>query len=350
MGSSSGSPSSAVGRATISARPSGALKLWAGLGAVCVALALSTYARWIGSSDFAHVDPGPDHYDYLWVLRTMEVVSVVMVLAFLWFCLVRPLVRDRTFTFDGKLLLGLLLAYIVDPTFNAFGHNFAMNAHSVNLGGWGDHLPLFSAPGQGHYAEALLWAMPLYVYCGIAAAMLGGLALRVLRTRLPRRSTAEIWLLLYLAFVVGDFAFEFTFFVLPQLYVFAGVKANMSLFAGTLHQFPIYHSLAAGLFAGSITWLRDSRDETGRSAIERGADHITGRARTTLSFLAITGYATAAAFLGYFLPFSYMSMKADTYTDVPSYLSAGAFCGDKGKPICPSQYLDQLRLRAKENR
>lgn len=329
-------------------RASGALKIWAGLGVLCVALAASTYGRWIASDDFAAVDAGPDHYDQLWALRTMEVVSVAMVLAFLWFCLLRPLIRERTFSFDGKLLLGLLLAYVVDPTFNAFGHNFAMNAHSVDLGGWGEKLPLFSAPGQGRYAEALLWAMPLYVYCGIAAAMVGGKLLGVLRAGFPQMSTAGLWLLLYLAFVVGDFVFEFTFFVLPQLYVFSGVKGNLSLFAGTLHQFPIYHSLAAGLFAGAITWLRESRDDTGRAAIERGADHIVGRARTALSLLAITGYATAAAFVGYFLPFSYASMKADTYTDVPSYLSSGAFCGDKGKPICPSQYLDQLRLRAKE--
>jgi hypothetical protein len=329
-------------------RPSGALTLWAGIGAVAVVLALTTYGRWVASDDFEAAGPGPDHYSYLWALRGMEVVSAVMVLAFLWFCLVRPLIRERTFSFDGKLLLGLLLAYVVDPTFNAFGHNFAMNAHSVNLGGWGEKLPFFSAPGQGRYAEALLWAMPLYVYCGIAAAMLGGVVLRFLRTRFPQMSTAGLWLLLYLAFVAGDFAFEFTFFVLPQLYVFSGVKGNMSFFAGTLHQFPIYHSLAAGLFAGAITWLRDSRDDSGRSPIERGADQITGRARTALSFLAITGYATAAAFLGYFLPFSYMSMKADTYTDTPSYLSSGAFCGDKGKPICPSQYLDDLRSRAKE--
>lgn len=322
--------------------------LWSGLGAVCLLLAVTTYGRWIASDDFAAVDPGPDRYDYLWVLRSVEVVSVVMVLAFLWFCLVRPLIRDREFTFDGKLLLGLLLAYVVDPTFNSFGHNFAMNAHSVDMGGWGDKLPFMSAPGQGRYAEALLWALPLYVYCGIAAAMLGGIGLRFLRTRFPNLSTAGIWLIMYVGFVVGDFIFEFTVFVLPQLYVFSGVKANMSLFAGELYQFPIYHSLAAGLFAGSITWLRDSRDDSGRSAIERGADHITGKARTTLSFLAITGYATAAAFLGYFLPFSYMSMKADTYTDIPSYLSTGAYCGDAGTPKCPSEYLNDLRLRAKE--
>lgn len=329
-------------------RPSGALKFWAAIGAGAVALAVTTYARWVGSSDFKHVDPGPDHYSYMWVLIGMEVVSVTFVLGFAWFCLLRPLWRERRLTFDGKLLVGLMIAYVVDPTFNSFNHSFAMNAHSVNFGAWGNKLPFFTAPGQGRLAEAVLWAAPLYIYCGIAAAMLGCKALAFLRRRLPAMSTAGLYLLLYLGFVIGDFVFEFSLFVAPHLYVFPGVKGDAALFAGTLHQFPVYHSLYAGLFAGAITWLRDSRDDSGRSAIERGADHLTARARSLLSFLAITGFATCAAFFGYFLPFSYTSMSADTYTNLPSYLSSAAFCGTKGTPQCPSEYLNHLQLEAKE--
>jgi len=331
-------------------RPSGAVKAWAVVGAGALLLAVTTYARWIASDDFSAPDPGPDHYGQLWVLRTVEVVSVLFVLAFAWFCLARPWLRERRFTFDGKLLLGLMLAYVVDPTFNMFNHSFAMNAHSVNVGAWGAKLPLFAAPGQGRLAEGLLWAAPLYVYCGIAAAMLGCAALARLRRRFPAMSTAGLYALLYVAFVVGDFAFEFGLFVAPQLYVFPGVKANLSLFAGTLHQFPIYHSIFAGCFAIAITWLRDSRDDAGRSAIERGADHLGARLCGALSLLAITGYATAAALFGYFLPFSYASMKADTYVELPSYLSTAAFCGDEGTPECPSQYLDRLRRQAKETK
>ena len=51
-------------------RPSGALTLWAALGLVSVALAATTYGRWIGSPQFTPVRPGPDHYPYLWVLRS----------------------------------------------------------------------------------------------------------------------------------------------------------------------------------------------------------------------------------------------------------------------------------------
>jgi hypothetical protein len=327
-------------------RPSGAIKLWAAVGAGVCLTAVVTYARWIGSDDFSAPDPGPDKYGSLWVLRTVEVASVLFVLGFAWFCVVRPLIRERRIPFDGKLLIGLMIAYVVDPTFNNFNHAFAMNAHSVNVGAWGDKLPLLASPGQGQIAEALLWAAPLYVYCGIAAAMLGCKLLDWGRRRFPRVSTAGLYSALYLAFVVGDFVFEFSLFVAPQLYVFPGVDADLSLFAGTLHQFPVYHSVFAGVFAIAITWLRDSRDDTGRSMVERGADHLSGRVRGTLSFLAITGFATVAA-LGYFLPYSYMTMKADTYTDLPSYLDSAAFCGDRGRPQCPSQYLHELKEQGK---
>ncbi|MEA2172139.1 MAG: hypothetical protein QOF76_5439 [Solirubrobacteraceae bacterium] len=336
--------------AQVAPRSSGAVLFWAAVGTGALLLAATTYLRWIASDDFRASDPGPDPYKYLWVLRSVEAVSVLFVLGFAWRCLMRPLIRERQFTFDGKLLLGLMIAYVVDPSFNAFNHAFAMNAHSVNLGAWGNQIPFFTAPGQGRLAEALLWAAPLYVYCGIAAAMLGGKGLDLMRRRLPGASTVGLYFTLYLAFVVGDFIFEFCLFVLPQLYVFPGVKRDLSLFAGTLHQFPVYHSIFAGVFAGSITWLRDSRDDTGRSAIERGADHLSRRARGTLSFLAITGFATMAALFGYFLPFSYASMSADTYIDLPSYLSTGAYCGDRGRPECPAQYLNRLQQQAKEKK
>jgi hypothetical protein len=339
-------PSAAHG--TLAERPSGAVRFWAVIGTGALALAVTTYGRWLVSSDFSAPDPAPDHYQYLWALRAMEVVSVLFVAGFLWFCLLRPLVREHRFTFDGKLLLGLLIAYVVDPTFNIFNHSFAMNAYSINAGAWGDLLPGMAAPGQGRLAEAVAWAAPLYVYCGIAAAMLGCRALAALRRRFPQASTTTLWAVLYAGFVVGDFFFEFGLFVAPQLYVFPGVKGDWSLFSGTLHQFPVYHSLLAGVFACAITWLRDSRDESGRSAVELGAGVVSGRASEALSFLAITGYATCAAFLGYFAPFAYLSMQADTYTDLPSYLDTAAYCGDVGKPECPAQYLNNLKRNYQE--
>ena len=121
----------------------------------------------------------------------MEVVSVAFVTGFFWFCVLRPLIRERRFTFDGKLLLGLLIAYVVDPTFNIFNHAFAMNAYSINVGAWGDLLPGMAAPGQGDLAEALAWAAPLYVYCGIAAAMLGCKALDLCVT-IPRGQQCDL--------------------------------------------------------------------------------------------------------------------------------------------------------------
>ncbi|MFA6577405.1 MAG: hypothetical protein WCS84_18430, partial [Nocardioides sp.] len=58
--------------------------------------------------------------------------------------------------------------------------------------------------------------------------------------------------------------------------------------------------------------------------------------------LAVTGFCTASA-LGYFLPYGYASMTADTYVELPSYLAPAAYCGVEGKPVCASEYLDQLK-------
>jgi hypothetical protein len=102
----------------------------------------------------------------------------------------------------------------------------------------------------------------------------------------------------------------------------------------------------AAVFAVMITWLRQSRDAQGVSAVERGLDRlsVSDRTKGLLSFLAITGWATVSA-LGYFLPFAWMSMQADSYPQLPSYLTSSAYCGQPHQPICAPQYLKDLKSR-----
>src|SRR5579862_8809636 len=117
-------------------RPSGAVQFWATVGGVVLLFAVYAFIRWITSADFAAPDPGPDHYPYLLWLRTAEVLSVLAVMAFLWLKAIRPWITERRVPFDGKLLLGLMTAYVVDPILNFYNHDFAMNAHSVSFGAW----------------------------------------------------------------------------------------------------------------------------------------------------------------------------------------------------------------------
>ena len=145
-------------------------------------------------------------------------------------------------------------------------------------------------------------------------------------------------------FAVADLIVEIPLIVYPQIYMFPGVPADFSLFAGQIYQFPIYQSLFAAVFAIMVTWLRDSVDDAGRSSVERGVDElgVPGWCKHALSLAAVTGFCTAAA-LGYFLPYGYASMSADTFVELPSYLAPDAYCGVAGKPACPSEYLHNLK-------
>jgi len=325
-------------------RKPGPLVFWSAFGAIATVLAAVAWIGWLTSSDFHRVDPGPDHYPFLRYLRTVQVVSVVVSVAMIGWFVVRPWRRERRVPIDGKILLGMVIAYYVDPLLNVFNHTFAMNAYAFSFGSWSGFMPGYPSPGQQHFAEGLLWAQPLYMYFGLLAAMGGCQILRLLRGRMRRASTATLYAIVFVVFVLADVVVEMVFIVHPQLYMFPGVPRHFSLFAGKIYQFPLYQALFAAVFATMVTWLRDSVDATGRSAVERGVDDLgfSPLRRHATSFLAVTGFCTASA-LGYFLPYAAATMNADTYVDLPSYLRTSAFCGVAGKPPCPSEYLDRLQ-------
>lgn len=326
------------------ARKPGPLVFWSAFGVVATTLAVVAWTGWLTSGDFHRPDPGTDHYRFLWYLRAFQAISLVVSLGMIGWFVVRPWRRARRVPIDGKILLGMMIAYYVDPLLNVFNHAFAMNAYAVNFGSWASFMPGYPSPGQDRFAEGLLWAQPLYMYFGLLAAMGGCQLLRLLRARMRRASAATLYAIVFVAFALADVVAELVFIVYPQLYMFPGVPRHFSLFAGRIYQFPLYQALFAAVFASMVTWLRDSVDDTGRSAVERGVDDLGYRPlrRHATSFMAVTGFCTAAA-LGYFLPYCAATMTADTYVQLPSYLRTSAFCGIAGKPVCPSQYLDELQ-------
>ncbi|WP_019873914.1 spirocyclase AveC family protein [Sporichthya polymorpha] len=325
-------------------RRPGPLTFWSAVGALTIALTAYCWTRWILSGNFTRAETGTDSYDYLWYLRTFEITATAAGVVMLWCWVIRPWRRSRHVPIDGKILLGMMFAYVVDPTLNVFNSAFAMNAHSVSYGSWGPWLPLGWSADEERFAEGLLWAPQLYMYFGLFAAMAGCVALRWLRRRCPRASNPTLYATVFVAFTPLAFVVEMIFLVLPQLYVFPGVPSNFSVFTGEVYQYPFYQALFAAVFGLMVTWLRDSVDETGRSAVERGVDRlpIAEWRRHAMSFCAVTGFCTASA-LSYFLPYGYASMSADTYVELPSYLAPAAYCGVEGKPMCASEYLDRLQ-------
>ncbi|MHB8690460.1 MAG: spirocyclase AveC family protein [Solirubrobacteraceae bacterium] len=322
-------------------RPAGAIKAWAAVGLVAIVVIAQGIGRWVGSSQFAAAPKGSDRYGHLAVLRVVEVISALFLLYFFVTCVVAPLVRRRRFEFDGMLLLGCLAVHFFDPLFNYFSPTFLQNAYSLNAGSWANFIPGYASPsGNAHYVEGVLWAAALYGLFGIAAAKIGGWLLGRMRRRWPGAGNFALYSVLFAVFAAGDLIVE-NFFVREQIYIFWGAWSPITLWAGKVYQFPLYETVLATVYALGFVWLRDSRDDRGRSWVERGVDRVQAprRARTAMSFCAIVAFSLVWALGSYFGWYMAISMKANSFPPLPSYLRAGAFCGLSGEPLCPSQFL-----------
>ena len=338
-------PSAAPGTAAFAKRP-GAVKAWAVIGAGALTVIVVGITRWLASDERVSTDPGADHYPYLAVLRTIEIASAAMLLALLYVLVISPGLRDRRFGFDGMLLISCLLVHFIDPVFNYFSPSFIQNSHSVQWGSWANFIPGYASPsGTAGFVEGLLWAAALYGLFGVVAAIGGCAILARLRSRLPGLSNFGHYAILFAVFGVLDFVIE-NIFVRAQIYIFWGAYSGLTLWPGQIYQFPLYETLFAVIYALGFVWLRDSRDERGISAVERGADKLGALQRftTAIRFLALTGFCLVWGMISYFMPFAWMSMMSDSYPPLPSYLHGGAFCGLEDKQPCPAEYLRELKL------
>ncbi len=336
-----------ISRPAAAERPAGAIKAWAAAGLVAIIVIAQGIVRWLGSDQFAAAPKGPDPYPHLTVLRIVEVISALFLLYFFVTCVAVPLIRRRRFEFDGMLLLGCLAVHFFDPLFNYFSPTFLQNAYSVNAGSWANFIPGYASPsGNAHYVEGVLWAAALYGLFGIAAAKIGGWLLARMRRWWPRTGNLALYALLFVIFSVGDLVVE-NFFVREQIYVFWGAWSPVTLWAGKAYQFPLYETVLAVVYALGFVWLRDSRDDRGRSWVERGVDrvHAPRRVRSAMSFCAIVAFSLVWALGSYFGWYMAISMKANSFPALPSYLRAGAFCGLRHEPLCPAQFLARERAQ-----
>jgi hypothetical protein len=178
----------------------------------------------------------------------------------------------------------------------------------------------------------------------LGAALAGTAILNQLRVRHARLNTVALYAITLAIFYVV-FALIENLWLRTHVYDYVSVPSALTLWAGKLHQFPVYSPLCIGAYCLGYTWLRDSRDANDRCAVDRDVDalNIGRRAKGMLSLLAVTGFAALTTVLGYQVPWAVMSMKGDSFPVLPSYLQPGEDCGQPAKPLCASQYLHRLR-------
>ncbi|BBW99636.1 spirocyclase AveC family protein [Mycolicibacterium moriokaense] len=313
------------GAATADPGRTGAVTVWASLGVLWVVFIGQVFIRWMTSTDGSFgpaTIPGPDEFDTwrLVAMRVIEGISVAIMVAMAWICLVRPWLQNRRIGLDGMLFIAATLAAPIDPLINYFHWTFAWNSHAINWGSWGHLFPLSNAP---HYAEGFVWFVPQYVYLGLGFAMIECGVILILRQRYPAISNVKAFgIAAGLTFLV-DVCVEYLF-ILTEIYAYPRTIGAFTLFAGSQYQFPVYESLFVTAYATGFTLLRMSAydDPGGLSFVERGIHRVRPRARFLVRQLALVGFCAFWAAVTYFLPWSWLSVSVDSDVTglLPSYL------------------------------
>jgi hypothetical protein len=312
--------------------------LWAAAGAASTAVILRGFAAWILSPDFKTSPQGTDPISdtKLLALHLFEAGVFCAGLVMVWKFLVRALVRERRFTFDGMMIVAVLLMYFYDPLDNYFNYTFSYNAHFLNFASWARYVPGLQAPNQNLFPEPFLVMGGFYAIFMFGSAVFGCWYMRRVKARRPGLSNLGLFAHLFAMVAFLDVVVE-NVFMRTQFAAYPGTVHSLTLFAGKYYQFPLYEPFIIALFASGMTALRWFRDDRGRSVAERGEEtlRVPPKARTAVRFLAVTGFIHVWFIGAYFVPYNFFALKADTFPPMPSFLRAG-ICGQGTGYACPS--------------
>lgn len=341
----------------------GYYRLWAALGGVLLATEAYTLARWI-HSPFFHPSPvgsDPITTTALLALRSMEAIGAIGFFVALWFFLISPLINKRGLNADGKIFIAMITAYWLDPLYNFTNFVWYYNAYAFNMGSWLDFVPGASAPGMENFPEPIFGAGCLWFLAFAVAAKFGAKIYERLRIFFGTNAQLRPLLALFIIGMLFNFAFE-NIYIRMGVFGFASTWRPITLWAGTIHQFPLYEPPLNSVVMTCLALVRYHLDSDGAMFFEAGLSkaQVRSASRTALSILATTGFGQGLIIFAWMIPFQLIATHVDTFAPLPSYLSAG-ICGSRTPRACPdgqfgipTRYMDRsfvvapddLRLKA----
>jgi hypothetical protein len=299
---------------------------WALVGVVWTAVCVYAMWGWLTGPNFGPPPVlGPDQMPHakLIGLRLVEVISTSVLAVAVYFLAWRPWRRERRLTLDALLLFGGVTGFVMDCWLNTRAYLFAFNAHSVNLGAWAAYLPFHDPAVPGHYAESLLWGLPMYIYFCAALGFVGTLGARQLRVRFPDLSIQGILGVLYVGAFIFDFVVENLIIRTTDAYSFPQTVGALTLWGGAKYQFPVYESFFVAFVGVAFTYARWSVDwdRNGLSVIERGLLCLPTRCQLPVRVLAAIGFCATVLMVCYHLPINWVCLTGHSFAHLPSYLS-----------------------------
>ncbi|MCB9440274.1 MAG: spirocyclase AveC family protein [Mycolicibacterium sp.] len=282
--------------------------------------------RWVTSGeDFTPVPRlGPDVMpDWrLIALRIFEAISLAVLAAFVWYCVVRPLRTTGKIGLDGKFVIGGLVCFVVDGFLNVQEYLFAWNSANVNRGVWVRFLPFHNPDAPTRYAESLIWGPPMYVYFAAGVAIVACHEANRVRRRWPDISKFQLLVAIFVFEFLFDFVVENIAIRTTHAYAYAKTYEPLTLWAGEVHQFPLYESFLVACVGCMFTWARMEAQERplGQSPIEVGAERWRSSLAPHVRNFAVIGFCILTLALLYHLPFNWLGVIGTSYADLPSYL------------------------------
>lgn len=278
---------------------------------------------------------GPDIIEpwRLVCLRIFEVLSVGVLFAHIWFCVLVPAFpylrhfkatnEPRQFTLDGRHVIGGLVALCADGFLNCNQYIFMWNANSINRGVWAKYLPFHNHHSSSRYGESLLWGPPMYVYFCAGFGILGSKMAKPLRKRFPDLSNAGIFTIIWCIEFVLDFIIENLAIRITHGYGYAKTYRPLTLFPEQVYQFPIYESIFVASLGLVFTAMRLKAYDTGRSPVEAGYENWHPRLQSTVRTFAVIGFCAGAVLILYHLPLNWLGVIGDCHANMPSYMKPG---------------------------
>jgi hypothetical protein len=323
----------------ISGKPALPVKLFATLGVIFAAVLITTLYQWVGGPNFKPAPIGADPISAfeLGLVHFTDAFCGLTSLAFFWYLLIKPWIRDKRISWDGMLMLCLLTMWLQDPMCNYFNFTFMYNAYFVNMGSWCLHLPGWQSPRGSNLPEPIFLMGGIYLWWTTINVIAFSWALKKLRVWLPQFSVLAHVPIAYAVVCILDLALE-----LPAcrtgLFAYPGAPAWATLWAGKSYQFPVYETLFMNFNYMVIGLLRFYRDDKGESMAERGVStmNLSAGSKTVLRFFALMGFCNLSYFIVYFMPYNWMAMQADTFPPYPSYMRV-EICGAGTPYACPSR-------------
>ncbi|WP_182915931.1 spirocyclase AveC family protein [Massilia cavernae] len=311
-------------------KPPEAGTTWAIIGVVFLVYFFYVMGSWITSSDFARTMPAspvPDEIKFK--MNLLQVVTCFITVLTIYYFVIKPKLRTGRFSFLALFMFAHITTLVHDPLGNYSAVHVAYNAYPMNMGSWANFIPGFLTPNQNLMPESFFMMMPPYIWynCMLSAGF--AWVWRKLAERFPQGGTLIVIAAVFIVMMVADLVAEFGF-IRSHGYSYIGGIQSVSLWSGTMFQFPLYIPVLTAMLTMGFTTLLYYRDDKGESWADRGIGKLklSDSGKTFVRFLSLTGAMHMINLVTFWMPLQFFTMNGDTApATTPNYI-INNICGE----------------------